>query len=309
MKKYLLLIFLGLVLLLAVNSSAWMIMTSGVRTLGADLVTDGGFAAVTETNQYTSDFSAGTDGWIAAGGVIAGNIDIGGETDVLRLTVDGNNSGHRIWQVFAAIAPRGTCLRIRFKYYIPSGQSNIDGIRAYVGGYGITDIFTITDSWTAIDLYANTNPGAIENGALEFYAHDGAITTFQDVGADDVFYVKDIIVDVITFTNWTAGTGWAPQVTVGALTGKALKTAGTASALEQDVGAIANTPYNIIWTNDQSTSGKSINAEVGGVNGATITSDATTNEDISATTTGNLKIEAAADWAGTVDDISAKRIY
>jgi len=39
----------------------------------------------------------------------------------------------------------------------------------------------------------------------------------------------------VTFINWIAGTGWAPQATAGSLTGKAQHTAGTASTIQQSI--------------------------------------------------------------------------
>ena len=139
-------------------------------------------------NIYTSDFSGGADGWTGAGGAVGGNIDtIGGQDNNLRLTLNAVNSVHYLNK--ASSFAVGKTYHLRFDYYIPGGQSNVDGMSVWSGGHLIsTEI--ITDSWTNIDIYITA-----ASTLLRFYAWDGVVTTFQDAGGDDVFYIRNVIID------------------------------------------------------------------------------------------------------------------
>ena len=295
-----------LMTLLSVHKQG-VIMTTTTRTsqtvseaLGSELVTDGGFAAVTATNSYTSDFSVGTDSFTATNGAVAGNIDtIGGENDWLRLTIDAAASYHRAERAMGFTANQ--TVRVRFKYFIPSTNSHVDGIRLSFNSADSID-GVVLDAATSVDYYITA--GTTD---LNFYMLDGGVySPIEDAGADDVFYIKDIILDVITFTSWTAGTGWAPQATAGALTGKAVKVAGTASDLEQDVSAVATNVYRVVHTATRTAGSET--AEVGGTDGAARSTAATFTDNIRAATTGNLKIGADASFAGTIDAVSCKQI-
>lgn len=147
------------------------------------------------TNVYTSDFSAGTDDWSATQGTAGGNVDgIDGQDDNLRLTVDSTNNVHYIQR--SGLVSGGKTYRIRFDYYIPSGQSNIDGLKVSNGNVAIdgASIETTTDSWTNVDLYFTAGASSY----IRFAAYDGVSDTFQDAGGDDVFYIRNVIIDQIT---------------------------------------------------------------------------------------------------------------
>ena len=264
-----------------------------------NLVTDGGFGAITATNSYTSDFSGGVHGFTATRTTIAAPITIGGEDNSLRMYADASNDTHEVRKEAGLVA--GNCYRLRYDYYIPSANTTVKRVNVNMGGVQ-GSIGVTLDAWTSVDEYFNATTGT----NLRFTQH--SVTSPVFIGAnlvtDDLLYIKNGILDAITLTSWTAGTGWAPQATAGALTNKARKVAGTASAIEQDINAKNNISYPLAWTNDQSTSGKSINAEIGGVDGVTQTTDATITDYIRATGTGNLKFEAADDWAGTIDTVS-----
>ena len=149
-----------------------------------------GISAHEDSNDYTSDFSAGVDGFGAIRATTAGNIDgIALENDTLRLTINAENNSHYILK--ADLFTVGNCYRIRFKYYIPSTNSHVDGMRALT----VNQIHTgsTVDAWTSIDVYHNAG-----STILLIYALDGGSTTVDDAGADDVFYIKDVIID-----RWT----------------------------------------------------------------------------------------------------------
>lgn len=155
-------------------------------------------SAYAVNNDYTSDFSnpdvggdEDLDGWTVTEGTIDGNIDgIGGQDNNLRFTCSANNATHIANKL--SIMTAGKSYRVRFDYYIPDGQSHIDGIRPHDDSRWLTVTQTVTGSWTTVDLY-------IKAGAtrLRIYAYDGSATTFQDAG-DDVFYICNVIVDEVT---------------------------------------------------------------------------------------------------------------
>jgi len=140
----------------------------------------------------SSDFSGGTDGYSGAGGVLAGASSVGGQTDALKFTVDTTSGTHSVTQLFAGITV-GKRYRIRFRYYIQSGQSNVDSITVrfnngpFDAGYGTT-----LDAWTAFEY-----EGIAADKTVEFFAADGSNISFQDSGGDDDVYVKDITITAI----------------------------------------------------------------------------------------------------------------
>jgi len=286
-------------LMLVPNTAIASSYFAPAAAIGEELVTNGDFSAVTATNGYTSDFSAGEDGWtIYAGGAVAGNIDgIGGEDDTLRFTIDAANSTHALRK--ASVFTIGNCYRVRAKVYIPSGQSNIDGVKISEQ----TAVITTTDSWVSVDFYANA---LAEH--LYATAFDGASSTFQDAGGDDVFYIKDVIIDVITATGWTVSAGgWAPQATAGALTGKVQKVATAASSwIYQDIGASgANIAGRALATITHSAG--TFFTTVSGVNGSSRTASGSYVDYIlTAGASAITGIYGSTAAVGTVDDFSVK---
>ncbi len=144
-----------------------------------------------QTPIYTSDFSAGVDGWIVAAATIDGGIDgIGGEDDCLRVQLNTSLSKHYIF--------RGGLLkfkkyRVSYRYYIPSGQSHVNGMKSTMNAAS-TGAQTVTDAWTRVS-YEHTVPDISNN--LIIYAINNGSDTFQDPGGDDVFYIKDVTITPI----------------------------------------------------------------------------------------------------------------
>ena len=150
-----------------------------------------GISAHEDSNKYTSNFSAGVDGWIASAGTVAGNIDgIGGQNDNLRFTIDATSTTHHIDR--ANQFTIGNTYRIRLSCYLPDTNDTVDGVRVYHGSGDYT-LITDTNAWTAVDVYTT----ATATG-FGIYAADGGSLTFQDAGGDDVFYIRNVIVD-----RWT----------------------------------------------------------------------------------------------------------
>lgn len=144
---------------------------------------------------YRSDFSGGTNGWVAfTGASIAGNIDgIGGKDDNLRLTPDTSSGLHRMYKTGLAYGRRN---RLSFEYYVPSSNSNIDGFTTSLGNSGPSsnEYSATLDAWTR---YENDGICDVANGSVYFYATDGGASTFTDAAGDDVIYIRNVHIDQI----------------------------------------------------------------------------------------------------------------
>jgi hypothetical protein len=148
----------------------------------------------------TSDFSAGTDGYAASGGTVAGNIDgIGGVDDTIRLTLDNANSIHYFSQSISAI-PLGKRCRVEGDFYVSSANSNVDGINFGDFIAGGTQITPSPDTWEH-----HTLEGVASGQIFRIYATDGGAFTFTDSGGDDVIYAKNLkITQIGTLADFRA---------------------------------------------------------------------------------------------------------
>ena len=151
---------------------------------------------------YTSNFSAGADTWASATETIAGNIDgIGGVDDVLRFTNSNTTLRTHVMYRNAAQLIFDKRFRVTFNYYIPSANSNIDGIMFAPGttiGLPGQLLQTVLDTWTTVSFeWTHSN-------AANFYPYINAFSrgnsSFQDVGGDDVFYIKNMVITEIGAT-------------------------------------------------------------------------------------------------------------
>ncbi len=277
----------------------------GVSNLGTGLnvVVNGDFAATSEANVYTSDFSTDEDSWtVAANGAVAGNIDnIGGaeNDDNFRFTLDATDGLHGVQQDSGTIVV-GKTYRLRFDYYIPSTNSHLDGVQAFSGDVLGTKGTTI-DAWTTLDYYWTAT-----QVYLQFYAYDGATNSFQDAGGDDVFYLRNVIIDAVTIDTWddtaaglSAGTDGA-----GALNGKA-------SWDGSQAAASTLTQSGILWPGGTHTfvitttrSAGTITPKCGSTSGTARSSADTFTEQI-VCAGSDLSFEADAAFIGTLDTVTA----
>lgn len=111
----------------------------------------------TYSNNYSSDFSAGADGWTGTRAVVDGNIDgiSDGTTsfdDTLRVYATADNNTHEFSKVVAVNAKYN---KFRLYYYIPSGQTRVNGFRAYANVFGltileITSTNAVVGTWTEV---------------------------------------------------------------------------------------------------------------------------------------------------------------
>jgi len=152
-----------------------------------------GFAESTGTIAYASDFSAGLDGFSSGvNGTTDGNIDsIGGEDNNLRFTCDSTSGSHYARRTVLTV---GKSYKVEFDFYIPSSNSNIDGLWLLHGSSatGFADSSPAKDTW--LTGSASFTAG---NSQLRWYGTDGGTTSFQDTGGDDVFYIRNVRVTQI----------------------------------------------------------------------------------------------------------------
>jgi hypothetical protein len=164
----------------------------------------------TQTAIYTSDFSAGVDGWAAVRGTADGNIDgISGVDNTLRLTVDSTASNtHFVNRTPFSGLLAGKRYRVGFDYFITAANVTMNGLRLQQINTAqiLSPIQSVTGAWTSItpvefvstetrlDVlgYAGATPTFTGNGTDTFYLHSFAVTR---IGA---------IVDL----DFTVGTGY-----------------------------------------------------------------------------------------------------
>ena len=150
-----------------------------------------------QTATYTSDFSAGVDSWTATRAAAAGNVDaIGGGNNWLSVTVDATNNTH--YAEKANVFTANKLHEATVKYFIASGQTIVAGLRIYDSG-GATELgTTYTTLDTATTVTFTCTPTA--TGLRIYPCKSDGTRTLQDVGGDDVIYVKSIIIKEIGAT-------------------------------------------------------------------------------------------------------------
>jgi len=135
-------------------------------------------------NTYTSDFSAGVDGWGDSGATLAGNVDgIGGRDNCLSITADASTALVRIFQsITTASEPYNWTADV----YIPSTNSDfteigfLDSSNSIIGTSA-----TATDSWVQISLTRTAQDSFVRIGN----------PSVNDAGGDDVIYIRNIKVE------------------------------------------------------------------------------------------------------------------
>ena len=156
----------------------------------------------TQTAVYTSDFSVNTDGWSAANGTAAGNIDgIGGQDNNLRYTIgSGANSGDGLSKNNIVIPSKR--YRYNFAYYLPSGQTQTTTLRAFIGLTSVATGLNVTNAWTdvsaegvaTVDTLLRVNQNFVGTG-----------------NGTDVFYIRAVTatrIGAIVDLDFTVGTGY-----------------------------------------------------------------------------------------------------
>lgn len=142
-------------------------------------------------SKYTSDFSAGVNGWSGTNGTLTGNIDsIGAQNDNLRMTINTNSTTHAIERGYTVTAGRRS--KAVFSVYIPSTNSDVTGLRLsanYWGTAAAQYLYPTTDTWTTYTIYFTPPTNA---SVVLHLTKTGNITTFSDAGGDDVVYLRGV---------------------------------------------------------------------------------------------------------------------
>lgn len=151
-----------------------------------------------QTTIYTSDFSAGEDGWSAAAtnGTGAGNIDgIGGYDDVFRFYANATNGQHILRRDSTMTAGNYKHVDISFEYYLPSANTNVKKIIVYSAALsGTAYTYSTTDAWTRCTITYLEN--GLTGNLYIYQANAAGSLTFAGANnvADDLTYIKNITI-------------------------------------------------------------------------------------------------------------------
>jgi len=159
----------------------------GLRNLGtgANQWTYGG-----DTLEYESDFSAGVDGWGVNNVTHTANIDdIGGRDDCLRVTPNTVLNQHYIGLPSTFIT--GSSYTVSFDFYIPSSNTDLDGIDSREGAGSGSLI--VDEPTPALDTWVSASGTHTGDGTSELRIRplSGGNQNFSFNGTD-VFYVRNV---------------------------------------------------------------------------------------------------------------------
>lgn len=146
---------------------------------------------------YTADFTSDSaDGWTASAGAVDATTTVGSDSDNIQFTTDNSaSSAHRLFQTFGSSLVANRRYRLSFQYYVPSGNSNIDGFepRLYNGSteQETTAVSSATtDAWTTYQVEFVITAASFNR--IFIYAMDGGSKTFTDAGGDDTFAIRPL---------------------------------------------------------------------------------------------------------------------
>jgi len=109
---------------------------------------------------YYSDFSSDTNGWSGTRSIVSGNNDsVFGKDNVLKLYADGSNGSHFMSKPYPTIV--GKTYKFKFKYYLPSGQTNVNRLQLDNNVVGIANILNpVLDTWTTHEVTFKPTTGS-----------------------------------------------------------------------------------------------------------------------------------------------------
>jgi hypothetical protein len=174
-----------------------------------------------QTAVYTSDFSAGVDSWTGAQGTATGNVDtIGGQDNNLSFYASSANDTHYLNKT--GVFAYGKRYRVLFSYYIPSANTNIDGILFNTPGQSTASgtaliAGTTEDVWTTVSVEF-TN--AIQATSIAIVGTKAGVRTFVGANSavDDLFYLRAITITEIGATLALEPEGIQPNKWIDATT-------------------------------------------------------------------------------------------
>lgn len=145
---------------------------------------------------YVSDWTSLFTGWTTNRATRSANNDgiSDGTTsydDCYKFYADGSTNTHYTIYTNAGITG-STKYQVKFKYYIPSGQTHVDGLKVWfsAGGSPLAD-YTVVGTWTAVDTTITT---AATNYTTWYHnMMDGGVTSFTGANSanDDRIFFKD----------------------------------------------------------------------------------------------------------------------
>ena len=148
-----------------------------------------------ETSTYQSDFSAGVNSWSTGNITLLGDNDaisdgVESKDDVLSATINTVTSSHRIYR--SNVLEIGSTSKVIMEYYIPSSNTQIDGIciwinsagsRAYDGRSTNGTPLTIGE-WSTLEF----NVSSITATTMHIYFYDGGSESYASNGTDVVYF-------------------------------------------------------------------------------------------------------------------------
>lgn len=149
------------------------------------------------TEVYRSNWSVGVDSWTGTRVSLSGNIDgIAGQDDCLRAYATGESSTHQFQRSNIVIV--GKKNRVSFKYFIPSGQTNVNGIRVLANSSTLAvydAINAVTDQWVSVV----TEDFDATSGGITILQRNGSGISFTGANSadDDIIYLKDFVVETL----------------------------------------------------------------------------------------------------------------
>jgi len=135
---------------------------------------------------YTSDFSAGVDGWSTADVSLSGNVDsVSGRDDNLEITISATTANHRARKLNQLTI--GKRYRISFDYYLPSANTGVTGFGVYDGTQYISALANKTqDAWTRQTIEA-----VVGGDDIDLYLYNGSTSNFLGNGTD-LLYIRNV---------------------------------------------------------------------------------------------------------------------
>lgn len=159
----------------------------------------------TQAALYTSEFSAGVDGWTVARTTNTGNVDgILSVDDCLQITVDSTASNSHYSARAVTGLTMGKRYRITGSYYIPAANTLVTAAKILSLSVGVGNL-TTTGAWTnfSFEFVAGQNT----NWTVQLY--NGVNATFTGNGTDAI-YIKGIVltpIGCICAPNFGQGNG------------------------------------------------------------------------------------------------------
>jgi hypothetical protein len=208
---------------------------------------------------YTSDFSAGTDGWANGTGnrfIVSGNND--GVSDgttsydnCLKGYADGSLGNHGTARnAIGTSMVQGKRYRVRFNVYIPAANTNLNGFKIQDNNSGNITYFDgstgYTTTWKSVDFIMTTSgPDTATGTSIQINSTKNGAISYTGAGSssDDMLYVVNFsVVEVGAVADWRADN--ATAATWYDLSTNALNLTNTTVALSNKKGIVRSVGTN-----------------------------------------------------------------